>query len=68
MATCASVETQLDSLSGRVARATDLLRAKVDLTDRSQDLVVVTRTKDGFEEHKATPVRFVSMTGKAEQR
>ena len=34
----------------------------------SQDLVVVTRTEDGFEERGVTPVRFVPMTGKAEER
>jgi len=33
----------------------------------SQDLVVVTRTEQGFEERVETPVRFVPMTGKAEQ-
>jgi len=32
----------------------------------SQDLVVVTRTPDGFERRSVTPVRFVPMTGKAE--
>jgi protein-L-isoaspartate(D-aspartate) O-methyltransferase len=34
----------------------------------SQDLVVVTRTKDGFERRLSTPVRFVPMTGKAEKQ
>ena len=34
----------------------------------SQDLVVVTRTKDGFKQRHSTPVRFVPMTGKAEQQ
>lgn len=34
----------------------------------SQDLVVVTRTKDGYRERVVTPVRFVPMTGKAEKQ
>lgn len=33
----------------------------------SQDLVVVTRTDDGFERKIVTPVRFVPMTGKAQR-
>jgi protein-L-isoaspartate(D-aspartate) O-methyltransferase len=33
----------------------------------SQDLVVVTRTKDGYVERVESPVRFVPMTGKAER-
>jgi protein-L-isoaspartate(D-aspartate) O-methyltransferase len=33
----------------------------------SQDLVVVTRTEEGYVERVETPVRFVPMTGKAEQ-
>ena len=33
----------------------------------SQDLVVVTRTEDGYVDRFETPVRFVPMTGKAEQ-
>jgi len=33
----------------------------------SQDLVVVTRTQDGFDERVVTPVRFVPMTGKAQR-
>jgi protein-L-isoaspartate(D-aspartate) O-methyltransferase len=33
----------------------------------SQDLVVVTRTADGFARRTVTPVRFVPMTGKAQQ-
>jgi protein-L-isoaspartate(D-aspartate) O-methyltransferase len=33
----------------------------------SQDLVVVTRTEDGFERKIVTPVRFVPMTGKAQR-
>jgi protein-L-isoaspartate(D-aspartate) O-methyltransferase len=33
----------------------------------SQDLVVVTRTADGYVDRVETPVRFVPMTGKAEQ-
>jgi protein-L-isoaspartate(D-aspartate) O-methyltransferase len=33
----------------------------------SQDLVVVTRTEQGLEQRVETPVRFVPMTGKAEQ-
>jgi protein-L-isoaspartate(D-aspartate) O-methyltransferase len=33
----------------------------------SQDLVVVTRTEQGLEQRIETPVRFVPMTGKAEQ-
>jgi protein-L-isoaspartate(D-aspartate) O-methyltransferase len=34
----------------------------------SQDLVVVTRTEDGFKRRHSTPVRFVPMTGKAEEQ
>jgi protein-L-isoaspartate(D-aspartate) O-methyltransferase len=34
----------------------------------AQDLVVVTRTKDGFKQRRSTPVRFVPMTGKAEEQ
>ena len=33
----------------------------------SQDLIVVTRTESGYERRSITPVRFVPMTGKAEQ-
>ena len=33
----------------------------------SQDLVVVTRTEDGYIDRVETPVRFVPMTGKAER-
>jgi len=33
----------------------------------SQDLVVVTRTEEGYVKRVETPVRFVPMTGKAEQ-
>lgn len=33
---------------------------------KSQDLVVVTRTEDGFQRRTVTPVRFVPMTGKAQ--
>jgi protein-L-isoaspartate(D-aspartate) O-methyltransferase len=33
----------------------------------SQDLVVVTRTEEGYVDRVETPVRFVPMTGKAEQ-
>jgi protein-L-isoaspartate(D-aspartate) O-methyltransferase len=32
----------------------------------SQDLVIVTRTADGYDRRSVTPVRFVPMTGKAE--
>ena len=32
----------------------------------SQDLVLVTRTQDGFHRESVTPVRFVPMTGKAQ--
>jgi protein-L-isoaspartate(D-aspartate) O-methyltransferase len=32
----------------------------------SQDLVLVTRTKDGYDRQSVTPVRFVPMTGKAQ--
>jgi len=34
----------------------------------SQDLVVVTRTADGYERRFITPVRFVPMTGRVEQQ
>jgi protein-L-isoaspartate(D-aspartate) O-methyltransferase len=33
-----------------------------------QDLVVLTRTETGFEERSVIPVRFVPMTGKAQQQ
>jgi protein-L-isoaspartate(D-aspartate) O-methyltransferase len=33
----------------------------------SQDLVLVTRTKDGYDRQSVTPVRFVPMTGKAQE-
>jgi protein-L-isoaspartate(D-aspartate) O-methyltransferase len=33
-----------------------------------QDLVVVTRTRTGFSERRVLPVRFVPMTGEAQQR
>jgi protein-L-isoaspartate(D-aspartate) O-methyltransferase len=33
-----------------------------------QELVVVTRTKDGFREKSVLPVRFVPMTGKAQRK
>ncbi len=33
----------------------------------SQDLVVVTRTEDGYERRPASYVRFVPMTGKAQE-
>jgi protein-L-isoaspartate(D-aspartate) O-methyltransferase len=34
----------------------------------SQDLLVITRTHDGYRESNAYPVRFVPMTGKAQER
>ncbi len=34
----------------------------------TQDLIVVTRGKEGFTRRVVTPVRFVPMTGKAEER
>jgi protein-L-isoaspartate(D-aspartate) O-methyltransferase len=34
----------------------------------SQDLVVIRRTEKGFERNVVTPVRFVPMTGKAQQK
>lgn len=35
--------------------------------DSSQDLVVVTRTEQGYERSEVIPVRFVPMTGKAQE-
>jgi protein-L-isoaspartate(D-aspartate) O-methyltransferase len=34
----------------------------------AQDLLVLTRTADGYDEQKVLPVRFVPMTGKAQER
>ncbi len=40
-------------------------RLVIPVGEGSQQLVVVTRTADGFERRSVTPVRFVPMTGKA---
>jgi len=43
-------------------------RLVIPVGRHAQDLVVVTRTTEGFERRSVTPVRFVPMTGKAEQQ
>ena len=40
----------------------------VPVGDRHQELVVLTRTEDGFERERSVPVRFVPMTGEAQQQ
>jgi protein-L-isoaspartate(D-aspartate) O-methyltransferase len=40
----------------------------IPVGEYSQDLVVVTRTEDGFERRPASYVRFVPMTGKAQEQ
>ncbi len=42
-------------------------RLVIPVGSHSQDLVLVTRTADGFERRSVTPVRFVPMTGKAQE-
>lgn len=42
-------------------------RLVIPVGSHSQDLVLVTRTEDGFERRSVTPVRFVPMTGKAQE-
>ena len=42
-------------------------RLVIPVGTRSQELVLVTRTEDGFERRTVTPVRFVPMTGKAQE-
>jgi protein-L-isoaspartate(D-aspartate) O-methyltransferase len=36
--------------------------------ESEQDLVLYTRTKDGFDKETLLPVRFVPMTGKAQEK
>jgi len=43
-------------------------RLVIPVGSHAQDLVLVTRHEDGYERRTITPVRFVPMTGKAEQR
>jgi protein-L-isoaspartate(D-aspartate) O-methyltransferase len=43
-------------------------RLVIPVGSYSQDLVLVTRTADGFERRAVTPVRFVPMTGKAQKK
>ncbi len=43
-------------------------RLVIPVGRRSQDLVRVTRGEDGFRRESITPVRFVPMTGKAQER
>lgn len=43
-------------------------RMVVPVGERFQDLVVLTRTEDGFERERSIPVRFVPMTGEARER
>ena len=40
----------------------------IPVGEQSQNLVVVTRTAEGFERRTVTPVRFVPMTGKAQDQ
>jgi protein-L-isoaspartate O-methyltransferase len=40
----------------------------VDAPHGDQELLVVTRTPTGFTEESVLPVRFVPMTGEAQQR
>lgn len=42
-------------------------RLVIPVGDRSQELLVVTRTGSGFHEQKVLPVRFVPMTGRAQE-
>lgn len=43
-------------------------RLVIPVGSYSQDLVLVTRTEDGFERRSVSPVRFVPMTGKAQKK
>ena len=43
-------------------------RLVIPVGELSQDLVVVTRTEQGYERRPASPVRFVPMTGKAQEQ
>ena len=42
-------------------------RLVIPVGDESQELMVVTRKGDAFEERRILPVRFVPMTGKVRQ-
>ena len=42
-------------------------RLVIPVGSRYQELLVITRTSDGFEEERVVPVRFVPMTGEAEE-
>jgi len=42
-------------------------RLVIPVGEGFQNLIVVTRTTSGFERSTITPVRFVPMTGKAQQ-
>ncbi len=42
-------------------------RLVVPVGEHDQELVVITRTTDGFEQDVSVPVRFVPMTGKAQR-
>ncbi len=42
-------------------------RLVIPVGERSQELLVVTRTESGFREQKVLPVRFVPMTGRAQE-
>ena len=42
-------------------------RLVIPVGDESQELMVVTRRGDTFEERRILPVRFVPMTGKVRQ-
>jgi protein-L-isoaspartate(D-aspartate) O-methyltransferase len=43
-------------------------RLVIPVGEGFQQLVLVTREEDGLERRNVTPVRFVPMTGKAQQR
>jgi protein-L-isoaspartate(D-aspartate) O-methyltransferase len=43
-------------------------RLVIPVGDKSQELRIIERTPDGFVEHASVPVRFVPMTGRAQQR
>jgi protein-L-isoaspartate(D-aspartate) O-methyltransferase len=43
-------------------------RMVIPVEDDGQDLLLLTKTKDGFRDERITPVKFVPMTGKAEKQ
>ena len=42
-------------------------RMVIPVGDDMQELLLLTKTKDGFDEERVAPVRFVPMTGEAEK-